>query len=109
MALLAGRFLAFVRTLLPTIAGISGLSNARFQLFNWLSSLLWVGALISLGFALSHIPIVKRHEDQVMAGLMILPVFLLVVGLAGALLVVWKKRKCKSAPCACEIKTKPAE
>jgi len=29
-ALLVGRFLAFVRTLLPTIAGISGLNNARF-------------------------------------------------------------------------------
>jgi membrane protein DedA with SNARE-associated domain len=27
LALLAGRFLAFVRTLLPTMAGISGLSN----------------------------------------------------------------------------------
>ncbi|VFS31863.1 inner membrane protein YghB [Enterobacter cancerogenus] len=34
LALLAGRFLAFVRTLLPTMAGISGLSNRRFQFFN---------------------------------------------------------------------------
>lgn len=89
-ALLVGRFLAFVRTLLPTIAGISGLNNARFQFFNWLSAILWVGVVISLGFALSHIPVVKRHEDQVMAGLMILPVLLLVIGLAGGLLVVWK-------------------
>ncbi len=109
MALLVGRFLAFVRTILPTLAGISGLNNARFQLFNWLSALLWVGVVISLGFALSHIPIVKRHEDQVMAGLMILPVLLLVVGLAGALLVIWKKRKCRTTACASEIKTKPAE
>ena len=30
LALLAGRFLAFVRTLLPTMAGISGLLNRRF-------------------------------------------------------------------------------
>ena len=29
LALLAGRFLAFVRTLLPTMAGISGLPNRR--------------------------------------------------------------------------------
>lgn len=33
LALLAGRFLAFVRTLLPTMAGISGLPNRRFQFF----------------------------------------------------------------------------
>ena len=36
---------------------------------------------------------VKRHEDQVMAGLMILPVLLLVIGLAGGLVVLWKNRK----------------
>jgi membrane protein DedA with SNARE-associated domain len=93
MALLAGRFLAFVRTLLPTMAGISGLNNARFQFFNWLSAILWVGVVITLGFAMSHIPLVKRHEDQVMAGLMILPVLLLVIGLAGGLVVLWKNRK----------------
>ena len=43
---------AFVRTLLPTIAGLSGLSNARFQFFNWMSGLLWVLILTTLGFAL---------------------------------------------------------
>ncbi|NIF34295.1 DedA family protein [Enterobacter sp. Cy-643] len=92
LALLAGRFLAFVRTLLPTMAGISGLSNRRFQFFNWLSGLLWVGVVISLGYALSMIPFVKRHEDQVMTFLMILPIALLVVGLVGTVFVVLKKK-----------------
>lgn len=92
LALLVGRFLAFVRTLLPTMAGISGLSNRRFQFFNWLSGLLWVGVVISLGYALSMIPFVKRHEDQVMTFLMILPVALLIFGLVGTLFVVLKKK-----------------
>lgn len=92
LALLAGRFLAFIRTLLPTMAGISGLSNRRFQIFNWLSALLWVGVVISLGYAISMIPFVKRHEDQVMTFLMVLPLFLLVVGLIGAVTVVLKKK-----------------
>ena len=64
LALLAGRFLAFVRTLLPTMAGISGLSNRRFQFFNWLSALLWVGVVTTLGYALNMIPFVKHHEDR---------------------------------------------
>lgn len=93
MALLIGRFLAFVRTLLPTMAGISGLSSARFQIFNWLSGMLWVGSVISLGYAFSQIPLVKRHEDQVMAGLMILPIVLLVFGFLGAMLVIWRKKR----------------
>ncbi|MCZ3383382.1 DedA family protein [Kosakonia sp. SOY2] len=96
LALLAGRFLAFIRTLLPTMAGISGLSNRRFQLFNWLSGLLWVSAVTSLGYAISMIPFVKRHEDQVMTFLMLLPVFLLVVGLVGAVTVVLKKKYCSA-------------
>lgn len=91
LALLAGRFLAFVRTLLPTMAGISGLQNRRFQFFNWLSGLLWVSVVTSFGYALSMIPFVKRHEDQVMTFLMILPIALLTAGLLGTLFVVIKK------------------
>lgn len=93
MALLIGRFLAFVRTLLPTMAGISGLNSTRFQIFNWLSGVIWVGLVIGLGYAFSQIPLVKRYEDQVMAGLMILPVVLLILGLFGAILVVWRKKR----------------
>ena len=93
MALLVGRFLAFVRTILPTMAGISGLKNGRFQLFNWLSGLLWVGILISLGYAISQVPFIKRHEDQVMAILMILPLVLLCAGLLGSIMLVFRRKK----------------
>jgi membrane protein DedA with SNARE-associated domain len=97
MALLVGRFLAFVRTLLPTMAGISGLQNGRFQLFNWLSGLLWVCIVVTFGYGISQVPFIKRHEDQVMAILMLLPVVLLFVGLAGSILVIWKKRRPKAS------------
>ena len=96
LALLAGRFLAFIRTLLPTMAGISGLSNRRFQFFNWLSGLLWVGVVTTLGYALNMIPFVKHHEDQVMTFLMVLPIFLLVAGLVGTIAVVIKKKYCSA-------------
>lgn len=96
LLLLAGRFLAFVRTLLPTMAGISGLPNRRFQFFNWLSALLWVCVVTGLGYALSMIPFVKRHEDQVMTCLMILPIALLLAGLLGTLFVVIKKKYCSA-------------
>ena len=97
MALVIGRFLGFVRTLLPTMAGISGLNSTRFQLFNWLSAVVWVGSLVGLGYAFSQIPLVKRYESQVMTGLMILPLLLLLVGLLGAMLVVWRKKRAASS------------
>lgn len=92
-ALIVGRFLGFVRTILPTMAGISGLKNARFQLFNWLSGTLWVGVLVSLGFALTQVPFIKRHEDQVMTILMVLPLVLLCIGLLGSIVLVIRRKK----------------
>ncbi|GAA0496487.1 DedA family protein [Tatumella terrea] len=91
-ALLIGRFIAFVRTLLPTIAGISGLSSARFQFFNWFSGLLWVVILTCAGFALGKTPLFQKYEDQLMFCLMLLPLVLLVFGLFGSLYVLWRKR-----------------
>ena len=96
-ALLIGRFIAFVRTLLPTMAGISGLQNGRFQLFNWLSGALWVGIVVAMGYGISQVPFIKRHEDQVMAVLMVLPMVLLFVGLTGSIVVIWKKRRQKTS------------
>ncbi len=91
-ALLIGRFIAFVRTLLPTIAGLSGLNNARFQFFNWMSGLLWVLILTTLGYMIGKTPVFLKYEDQLMSCLMLLPVVLLVFGLAGSLVVLWKKK-----------------
>ncbi|MGV3344899.1 DedA family protein [Enterobacteriaceae bacterium LUAb1] len=92
-ALLTGRFLAFVRTLLPALAGISGMDNKRFQLFNWLSGLLWVGCIVTFGYAIGQIPWIKRYEDQVMTILLILPLLLLFSGLVGTIIVVIKHKK----------------
>lgn len=93
VALLIGRFLAFVRTLLPTMAGISGLNSIRFQVFNWLSGFLWVFGVVTLGYSISHVPLVKRYEDQVMTVLIILPVILLFSGLIGMLVMFWRKKR----------------
>lgn len=94
-ALLIGRFLAFVRTLLPTIAGLSALDAKRFQIFNWLSAVLWVTSVTSLGYLISLTPFFKHNEKIVMDGLMILPVALLVLGLLGSLVVVLRKKSHK--------------
>lgn len=96
-ALLVGRFIAFVRTLLPTIAGLSGLNNARFQFFNWVSALLWVLILTVAGFALGKTPFFRRYQDQLMFCLMLLPLVLLIFGLLGSLFLLWRKKRSANA------------
>ena len=96
-ALLVGRFLAFVRTLLPMLAGIAGLNSRRFQFFNWLSGFLWVGILTSLGYGLGLSPIFRKYEHHLMNILMLIPVVLLVFGLLASLWVVWKRKRTKTS------------
>ncbi|CDL79218.1 DedA family protein [Xenorhabdus cabanillasii] len=92
-ALLIGRFLAFVRTLLPTLAGLAGLNNARFQMFNWLSGFLWVIILTTLGYALGKSPLFRQYEQYLMNFLVLLPVALLLIGLIGSLTFIWRKKR----------------
>ncbi|MBD2826303.1 DedA family protein [Xenorhabdus szentirmaii] len=95
-ALLIGRFLAFVRTLLPTFAGISGLNSKRFQFFNWLSGFLWVIIVVGFGYILNQIPFIKENQDLVMNILMILPIVLLLSGLFASLLMYLRHKKISS-------------
>ncbi|MBD2810083.1 DedA family protein [Xenorhabdus sp. Vera] len=92
-ALLIGRFIAFVRTLLPTLAGLAGLNNSRFQIFNWLSGFLWVIILTTLGYALGKSPLFRQYEEYLMNFLVLLPVGLLLAGLIGSLTVIWRKKR----------------
>ncbi|OWF90392.1 DedA family protein [Yersinia intermedia] len=93
LALLFGRFLGFVRTLLPLLVGISGLRSGKFQLFNWLGALLWVYALMTAGGALTDIPLFRDNEAQGMSLLLILPVMLLVVGIATSIIIAQQRRR----------------
>lgn len=91
-ALLIARFLAFIRTLLPTIAGLSGLNNLRFQIFNWISGLFWVLILITVGYLLGNSPLFAKYENAFMSILMLLPIVLLAFGLGASIAVLWKRK-----------------
>lgn len=91
-ALLIGRFIAFVRTLLPLIAGLTGLNNLRFQVFNWISGALWVLILTTIGYLLGNSRMFVKYENILMSGLMLLPLVLLIFGLGGSLTMLWKKK-----------------
>ncbi|VFP87344.1 DedA family protein [Candidatus Erwinia haradaeae] len=90
-ALLISRFIAFVRTLLPTIAGLSSLDNVKFQLFNWTSAFLWVLVLIMVGFLFGRTPIFIYYEPQFTLCLILLPICLMLCGLISTLYFLYKK------------------
>ncbi|MBO1111818.1 DedA family protein [Bordetella petrii] len=49
-SVLIGRFLGPIRSTIPAVAGIMGMSQARFQLANVLSALVWLPLMLAPGF-----------------------------------------------------------
>jgi len=50
-AVFVGRFTAVLRTLVPTMCGISGMPIRRFMLWSTLSSAIWAPTFVAVGFA----------------------------------------------------------
>ena len=71
LAVLIGRFLGPLRCLIPTVAGVMGMPEKKFQLANILSGVLWVPALLAPGYlaAISMDPARHSRESLVYSAL----------------------------------------
>jgi membrane-associated protein len=59
------RFVPVVRTFAPFVAGVSDMTFARFQLYNFTGAILWVGLLTTAGYFFGNIPIVREHLTEI--------------------------------------------
>ncbi len=91
-ALFFGRFIAFVRTVMPIMAGLSGLKSKLFHVYNWLSATLWIFLIVTMGYLFGLSPIFKEYEQQFMAFFMLIPVILLVIGLIASIWLVIQRQ-----------------
>lgn len=73
------RFIPIVRTFAPFIAGIGKMEVLHFTLYNVLSALMWIGSILSLGYFLGSLSVVKDHFPLVVYGVIfvsLLPPFI---------------------------------
>lgn len=76
MVMLA-RFVPLVRTFAPFVAGIGHMPWPVFTGFSLLGALLWTGILVSLGYFLGNVPLLRDHLEVIILGVamvMTLPV-----------------------------------
>jgi membrane-associated protein len=59
------RFVPVVRTFAPFVAGVSDMTHARFQLYNFTGAILWVLLLTTAGYFFGNIPIVREHLTEI--------------------------------------------
>lgn len=87
LALLIARFIAFVRTIMPILIGITTIDHRRFQLINFISGFFWVFVLINIGVLLGHSMFFSHHQQKIMMFMTLLPLILIIVGLLGSIYI----------------------
>jgi membrane-associated protein len=85
ITIVAARFMPFLRTFAPFVAGVARMTRARFVLFDVLGGVLWVVGIVSIGYFFGNIPWVKLHLDKIIWAMILIPGLVI---LAGA----WKSR-----------------
>ncbi|MFP3888977.1 VTT domain-containing protein [uncultured Ralstonia sp.] len=59
--LVMARFIPVVRTFAPFVAGVSKMTFAKFQIFNFIGAVLWVAILVLSGEAFGNVPFIRNH------------------------------------------------
>ena len=86
VTIIAARFMPFLRTFAPFVAGVAEMTRSKFTLFNVVGAVLWVGGIGSAGYLFGNIPWVKEHLDKIIWAAILLPGLLVLFG-------AWKARR----------------
>lgn len=78
-AIILGRFVPFVRTFAPFLAGVGSMDYRRFLEFNVAGGVAWVGLFVGAGYFFGRIPAVEENLTLVLFGVVILTTIPIVV------------------------------
>lgn len=73
MTIVIARFLPFVRTFAPFVAGVAKMSYPRFALYNVVGGVLWVAGLSTIGYLFGNTAWVKEHFQWVTLAMIVIP------------------------------------
>ena len=80
-ALIAGRFMPFVRTFAPFVAGVTCMTRRRFTIFDVTGAALWIGSVTLLGYGIGNLPWVTGQLQWIFLAMIIIPGVLALVGI----------------------------
>ncbi len=80
ITIISARFLPFLRTFAPFVAGVADMTRTKFTLFNVVGAVLWVVGVVSIGYLFGNIPLVKAHMDKVIWAMIFVPGLFVLLG-----------------------------
>lgn len=77
--IILARFIPFIRTFVPFVAGMSRMNMKIFAFYNIVSAVIWIGSLLFAGYWFGSLPVVKEHFSMIVYAIILLslcPVFI---------------------------------
>ncbi len=86
ITIIAARFMPFLRTFAPFVAGVAQMTRGKFTLYDVSGAALWVGGVTTAGYVFGGIPWIKENLDKIIWAAILLPGLLVIFG-------AWKARR----------------
>jgi len=86
ITIVAARFMPFLRTFAPFVAGVAQMTRRKFSFYDVSGGSLWVASITLAGFLFGNIPWVKENLEKIIWAMILLPGLVAIVG-------AWRGRK----------------
>lgn len=80
ITLVLARFMPFIRTFAPFVAGVAQMGRGKFTAYNVGGALLWVFGLVTAGYLFGNLPWVREHLEIIIWGLILVPGLIAILG-----------------------------
>ena len=80
ITIVIARFMPFVRTFAPFVAGVAQMTRRRFTFFDVTGGALWIGSVTIAGYLFGNVPWVKEHLEFIIWGAILIPGLLVLIG-----------------------------
>ncbi|PPE66972.1 DedA family protein [Caldimonas caldifontis] len=86
ITIILARFLPFVRTFAPFVAGVAEMNRAKFTLYNIIGAFIWVVGITLAGYFFGNLSFVQNNLEKIIWALIIVPGLIAMYG-------AWKTRR----------------
>lgn len=80
ITIILARFMPFVRTFVPFVAGVAAMSRGKFTLFNVIGALIWVVGLTVVGYLFGNLPWVQANLSKIIWAMILIPGLIVIGG-----------------------------
>lgn len=78
--LIAARFMPFLRTFAPFVAGVAQMTRRKFTFYDVTGGLLWVCGITVIGYIFGNVPWVKMNLDKIIWAMILIPGVVVIAG-----------------------------